>query len=54
MPIDKRKIGKNKLVRLSTVEPIRTYPKDYNSANPLRPDYYCPQSWYVMGTAVHR
>ncbi len=54
MPADKRKIGKGKLVRLSTVEPIWTYPKDYNAANPLRPDYYRPQSWYVMGSAVHR
>jgi uncharacterized protein len=54
MPVDKRKIGKGKLVRLATVEPVWTYPNDYNSADPLKPNYYRPQSWFVMGKIVHR
>lgn len=54
LPVDKRKIGKGKLVRFATVEPVWTYPNAYNSSNPLRADYYKPQSWFVMGDLVHR
>ena len=47
------KIGKNSLKKLINVEPIWTYPNRYNATDPLRDDYFKPQSWYVMGKEVH-
>jgi phage-related protein (TIGR01555 family) len=41
------------LLRLKTVEPMWCYPIGYNSNNPLRPDWYNPSSWFVMGKEVH-
>jgi len=35
------------------IEPIWTYPYRYNSSDPLRPDFYRPESWFVMGQEVH-
>ena len=35
------------------VEPIWTYPYRYNSSDPLRADFYRPESWFVMGQEVH-
>jgi phage-related protein (TIGR01555 family) len=35
------------------VEPIWTYPKDYNSNDPLREDWYNPSTWFVMAKEVH-
>ena len=41
------------ILSLRTVEPIWTYPADYNATDPLRADYFKPQSWYVFGKKVH-
>lgn len=38
---------------IKTVEPIWTYPLGYNAQNPLSPDWYNPQQWYVMGRQIH-
>jgi hypothetical protein len=51
--LNKLKIGRGKLRNLKMVEPVTTYPKDYNSLNPLAADYYTPSSWYVYGQEVH-
>jgi phage-related protein (TIGR01555 family) len=51
--IDRRKIRKKALKRLIVVDPTWTYPQDYNSLDPLRPDYYRPRSWFVMAKKVH-
>lgn len=51
--VNKATIGKGSLKRLVIVEPLWTYPTDYNSRDPLARDYYKPQSWYVMGRKVH-
>ena len=48
---EKVKIGGIKGLR--TVEPVWTYPAQYNATNPLRPDYFKPQAWFVMGDTVH-
>jgi uncharacterized protein len=53
LTISKAKIGKGGLKRLSVIEPIWTYPNDYNSADPLRADYFRPKSWFVQGKLVH-
>ena len=47
------KIGVGKLKRLANVEPIWVYPTQYDSVNPLKPDWYSPTTWFVMGTEVN-
>jgi phage-related protein (TIGR01555 family) len=42
-----------KLKALKVVEPIWCYPAHYTSNNPLKQDWYKPQSWYALGTEVH-
>jgi phage-related protein (TIGR01555 family) len=46
------KIGKGWLRNLHTIEPVWTYPQTYNATNPLKPDWYNPQQWYVMGKEI--
>ena len=43
------KIGRGSLKRLKVIEPLWTYPYDYDTMNPLSPSFYRPGSWYVMG-----
>jgi phage-related protein (TIGR01555 family) len=52
--LDPAKIGKGSLKGFRLAEPVWTYPGQYNSTDPLRPDFYVPQSWYVMGKELHR
>ncbi|CCE05781.1 conserved hypothetical protein [Bradyrhizobium sp. STM 3843] len=49
----KLKVGKGSLKRLRVIEPVWTYPSSYNSADPLKPDWYKPSSWFVQGKEVH-
>lgn len=49
----KEKIAKGSLVAFRKVEAVWTYPGVYQSANPLKADYYKPQEWFVMGQSVH-
>lgn len=51
--ISRAKIKKGSLRRLQNVEPIWTYPTSYESNNPLKPDWYNPSQWMVMGTQMH-
>lgn len=51
--VTEQKFGRGDLKRLAVVEPMWTYPTSYNSNNPLRPDWYNPQSWFVMDREVH-
>ena len=44
---------KGSLKALTVIEPIWTYPNDYNSNNPLSREFYRPQSWFVQGSIVH-
>lgn len=37
----------------TVIEPINVYPGIYNSSNPLRGDYFKPQTWFVLGREVH-
>lgn len=45
--------AKRKLREVRTVEAVWTYPMGYNAINPLRPNWYAPQTWYVMGQEIH-
>jgi phage-related protein (TIGR01555 family) len=47
------KIAKDSLIGFTLIEPMWTYPNQYNTRDPLAPDYYKPRSWYVMGKTVH-
>lgn len=47
------KISKGKIKRIKTVEPVWCYPANYNASNPLKPDWYRPETWFVMGSEVH-
>ncbi len=47
------KIPKDGLKGFKAIEPVWTYPGQYNSTNPLAADYYTPTSWFVMGQTVH-
>lgn len=38
---------------MQTIEPVWTYPLAYNAINPLKQDWYNPQTWYVMGQEIH-
>lgn len=47
------KVPKGSFKGLRSIEPWTTYPQVYNALNPLEPDWYNPQQWYVMGRGVH-
>lgn len=39
--------------RLVNVEPVWAYPTNYNSSNPIAPDWYKPREWFVMARPMH-
>lgn len=51
--LSKLKLKKGGLKGLIPVEAMWAYPTRYESTNPLKPDWYRPQTWYVMGSEVH-
>lgn len=51
--ISMTKVPKGSFHALQTIEPIWTYPLAYNAIDPLRQDWYNPQTWYVMGKQIH-
>jgi phage-related protein (TIGR01555 family) len=53
LKVSDAKIGRGALRRLAVIEPIWTYPNDYNSSDPLKPDFFKPTNWFVMGKQVH-
>ena len=53
LAVDKAKIAKGSLIAFRAIEPVWTYPGQYQSTNPLSANYYRPESWYVMGKTVH-
>lgn len=48
------KFKKGMLKGFIPVEPVWTYPTNYNSINPLKKDWYNPNTWFVMGTEIHK
>ena len=51
--ISQAKVKKGDLKRIKTVEAVWCYPAQYNANDPLKPDWYKPSSWFVMGKEVH-
>ncbi len=52
--LSRRKVNrKNPLRAVRAIEATWCYPTDYNSDNPLRPDWYKPSQWFVMAQQLH-
>lgn len=51
--ISVNKFERGSLKRLAVIEPVWTYPTNYNSNDPLKPDWYNPQMWFVMNKEIH-
>ena len=47
------KMPKGKLRGFVPVEPLWCSPQWYNSTDPLKPTFFVPEHWYVMGKRVH-
>ena len=51
---DPRKIGIGDIKGFRVVEPLWTYPCQFNANNPLEPDFYVPPAWWVMAQKVDK
>jgi hypothetical protein len=51
--VSQGKCGRGGLKRLKIVEPVWTYPYNYNANDPLSPNWYRPADWYVMGKRLN-
>lgn len=51
--LSRGKIEQGSLKALKVIEPVWTYPLGYNAVNPILPNWYDPQTWFVMGTEIH-
>lgn len=47
------KVARGSLKGFRVVDPTWTATNDYNAIDPLRPDFYKPQTWFVMGRLIH-
>jgi hypothetical protein len=46
-------VGKGQLIGFSAIEPYWLTPYSWNATHPERPDFYRPQSWFVLGRKTH-
>jgi uncharacterized protein len=51
--VSKAKIGKGDVQAFKPIEALWVYPTTYDSTDPLKPTWYNPEIWYVMGKRVH-
>lgn len=51
--IQKEKIKARSFKRIKGIEPITTYPAQYNAEDPTAKDYYQPSSWFVYSKEIH-
>lgn len=51
--LDPRTVPRGTLNGLATVEAVWTTPAAYNALNPAAPDFYRPNSWFMLGKEVH-
>jgi phage-related protein (TIGR01555 family) len=50
----RQKVKLGSLRGFKTIEPLWTYPGQYNASDPLHPNFYNPETWYVQGKEIHR
>ncbi len=48
-----KKGRRGRLRALKSIEPVWTYPARYDAADPLKDNWYRPDTWYVNGKEVH-
>lgn len=48
------KVKKGTLKALRPIEPVWTYPMNYDSIDPLMGSWYDPNTWFVMGKEIHK
>lgn len=53
LTIDKSKIAKGSLRGFRVLDPTWVAPTDYNTLNPMDPEFYKPRIWFVMGKRIH-
>lgn len=46
-------VRKGSLKRIVPVQATWTTPSEYNSVDPLAPDFYKPLRWFMLGTEIH-
>jgi len=51
--LSRAKLSKKPIKALRTVEAVWCYPTSYNSNDPLKDNWYRPDSWYVQAKIVH-
>jgi hypothetical protein len=51
--IQKEKIKAHSFKRIKGIEPITTYPANYNAEDPTAKDYYQPSAWFVYSKEIH-
>lgn len=48
------KLGKGGLAGFRSIEPMWVYPMQYESTDPLKDNWYRPETWMVMTRQIHR
>lgn len=51
--ISDKTIGKGKFKGFRVVEPMQVYPGLYEASDPLKSNYFKPETWIVLGREVH-
>jgi phage-related protein (TIGR01555 family) len=51
--LDPRTIQQGSLRDFTTIEPMWTSPSAYNALDPTAPDFYKPNTWWVLGHEMH-
>lgn len=51
---DKAKVGEKTELKFTVIEPMWSYPANYDSVNPLASNFYQPTTWYVQQNTVHQ
>jgi phage-related protein (TIGR01555 family) len=52
--LDAKKVNEGKLKGFRVVEPLWCYPLQYEASDPLKDNFYRPETWTVQGKEVHR
>jgi uncharacterized protein len=53
LPLVIKEIKKGSLKRVTAIEPYWMTPYNYNANRPELPDFYVPQSWFMLGKKTH-
>ena len=51
--LDRMTFREGSLRGFKIIEPFLVTPSDYNSVNPMAPDYFRPNLWFIQGIPVH-